>query len=584
MGIDKSTLMDRLAETAKLLELDDAGTFKVNAYRNAAKALEALTEPLETLIEEDRLKNVKGFGKSIVAEINEMAERDDSTSDKLHTLRDRVPVGLLKMLEIEGFGAKKARAVWQELSVTTIDALENACRLGHIAELEGFGAKSQEKILKSIQVLKQHSGRHLAAFANKVAEPIVKSLREHSAVTRVEVAGSLRRKRETVKDIDIIVSSDDPPAVMKAFVAHAASPEDIIGQGQTKSSIRLGSINCDLRVIEDWQFPYILHHFTGSKEHNVAMRGRAQKRGHKMNEYGLFRVDGENEELVKCESEAEIFAALGLEFVPPELREDMGEIAAAERDGGGGLPKLLEREDIRGHIHCHSTYSDGKNSIAQMAAEAKAMGLEYLALCDHSQTPVYANGLSAERAREQWAEIDELNAAGEGARVLKGIESDILGDGALDYPDDVLAGFDIIVGSIHSRFNLNAAEQTKRICTALRNPHCHVLGHATGRLLLNRDGYQVDIREIVKVAAGEGKAIEFNCNPRRMDLDWRDLLAARDEGLLTSVNTDAHNIAGLRDLDYGVGVARKAWLEAKDVINTWSADQLLKWVAELRKK
>ncbi|MBN1515046.1 DNA polymerase/3'-5' exonuclease PolX [Candidatus Sumerlaeota bacterium] len=572
---DKSIVVQQLKHLGALLELDGANVFKVNAFRNAIRTLETLEEPLDRLIEEGRLSELKGFGKSIVADVTEIANSADGACEALRELRARIPAGLMEFLRIDGFGAKKARTVWQELGVTTLEELQQACQQNRVAALKGFGPKSQENILKGIERLAQYRGRFLAVQAERQAAPILETLRKLPCVTRAEIAGSLRRKRETVKDADIIAASDDPETVMQAFIDCAKEEGQVIAHGKMKSAIRLGDqLQLDLRVVPDAQFASAAHHFTGSKEHNVAMRGRAQRMGFKINEYGLFKEEAGEEKLIACRSEEELFSALGLQYIPPELREDMGEIAAAEK---GELPQLVQEADIKGILHVHSTYSDGKNSIRDMAEAAQKMGYAYIAICDHSRSAAYAKGLSIDDVERQHQEIDALNNEGLGIRILKGIESDILQDGALDYPENVLKRFEIIVASVHSRFNLSASDQTRRIVNAVKNPYCDVIGHPTGRLLLGREPYPVDIREIINAATSEGKAIELNCNPHRMDLDWREILASRDKGLKIAINTDAHSVEGLHDIHYGVGVARKGWCKADDVINACDCDTLLRW-------
>ena len=555
-------------EYGVLLELSGANAFRVRAYNNAVRALETLAAPLDEMLAAGTLTEVKGIGKSVAELVAEFAET--GTARAYEELRAAVPAGLLEMLRVPGLGPRKIIAIREALGVADLDALAEAARAGQLADLKGFGKKTQENILKGIDYIRAHQGRFRADIARASADELLETLAQLPQTERVEVAGSLRRAKETVKDIDFVVSGTDAEAIAAAFVGHP-EVEEILAQGETKSSVRLkNGLQADLRVVTAAQFPYVLHHFTGSKEHNVALRARAQARGLKINEYGLYR----GEALVECGDEAAFFAAMDLAHIPPELREGMGEIAAAE---AGALPELVTAADIRGMLHVHSTYSDGADSLAAMAAAVRARGYEYLGMADHSQSAAYAGGLKPDAVKRQWEEIDRLNEKMAPFRIFKGIESDILTDGALDYDDDILAQFDYTVVSVHSQFNLDRDKMTDRIVRAIEHPAATIVGHLTGRLLLDREGYEVDIDRIVAAAAEHGVAIEINAHPARLDIDWRHVKKARDQGVNIAINTDAHSIGGLDHLPYGIGIGRKGWLRAEDVPNALDADTIAAW-------
>ena len=555
-------------EYGVLLELSGANAFRVRAYTNAVRALETLAAPLDEMLAAGTLTEVKGIGKSVAELVAEFAET--GTARAYEELRAEVPAGLLEMLRVPGLGPRKIIAIREALGVADLDALAEAARAGQLADLKGFGKKTQENILKGIDYIRAHQGRFRADIARASADELLETLAQLPQTERVEVAGSLRRAKETVKDIDFVVSGTDAEAIAAAFVGHP-EVEEILARGETKSSVRLNNgLQADLRVVAAAQFPYVLHHFTGSKEHNVALRARAQARGLKINEYGLYRGAA----LVECGDEAAFFAAMDLAHIPPELREGMGEIAAAE---AGALPELVTAADIRGMLHVHSTYSDGADSLAAMAAAVRARGYEYLGMADHSQSAAYAGGLKPDAVKRQWEEIDRLNEEMAPFRIFKGIESDILTDGALDYDDDILTQFDYTVVSVHSQFNLDRDKMTDRIVRAIEHPAATIVGHLTGRLLLEREGYEVDIDRIVAAAAEHRVAIEINAHPARLDIDWRHVKKARDQGVSIAINTDAHSIGGLDHLPYGIGIGRKGWLRAEDVPNALDADTIAAW-------
>lgn len=566
--MDRQEVAQVLAEIAAILEIKDENPFKIRAYENAARVVEGLTN-LDELIKAGDLTSIKGIGKNLADHITELYKT--GRLKEYEKLIKLMPEGLLEMLNISGVGAKKVKVFWTKLDITNIGELEYACQENRIRDLPGFGQKSQDKILQGILYLKKHQGRHLYPYALVSALPLFDALKKNKKVIRVELAGSLRRKRETVKDIDIVVSTDSPKKVMDDFVI-LSNVDSVVAKGETKSSVVLKSgINADLRCVTDQEFPYALHHFTGSKEHNTAMRSRSRKMFLKMNEYGLFK----GKKNIKCKDETEIFKRLDLEFIPPELREDMGEIAAAEK---GDLPKLIERKDMRGMLHVHTKASDGSDTIEELANAAKKMGYEYLGICDHSQSAAYAGGLKPKDVLAQHEEIDKLNKKLRGIIVLKGIEVDILADGSLDYKKDILERFDFIIGSVHSGFSVPEKEMTERICNAIKNPYFTILGHPTGRLLLAREGYAVDMEKVIDTAARYGKAIELNANPHRLDIDWKYGPYVKKMGVKIAICPDAHSNEGMYDMMFGVGIARKAWYTKDDVINAWPLDKFLKWI------
>jgi len=576
--VDKAQVASILDEVGSLLELTGANPFETRAYQNAARAVGQLEGDIDVIVREGRLAGVPGIGKTLAARINELvATGHMALYDKL--LED-VPPGLREMLRIPGLGPKRIRQIYDALGVTTMEGLRVASETGEVAKLPGFGAKSQEKILQGIAFVTEHQNKYRYDVAEAGAEAVAQALRALPQVVRLSIAGSIRRRKEVVKDVDIVASvarNEDRDAVMDTLVA---LPEvaSITGKGDTKTSVVLHSgIALDLRAVTDEEYPYTLHHFTGSKDHNVALRGRAVKMGIKINEYGMFRGDT----LIPCADEIDFYRALGLHYVEPELREERGEIEAAEV---GELPTLVTLEDLRGILHVHSTWSDGQAPIREMVTAALELGAEYLGICDHSKTAAYAGGLNADAVRRQQEEIDWLNEEFAGRiRILKGTECDILKEGELDFDDETLATFDFVVASIHSQFQLSPEEQTLRLIRAIENPYCSILGHPTGRILLDREGYQPDLEAVIDRAGALGVAIELNADPHRFDLDWRLHRYATERGVKIPINPDAHSPAGLANIRYGVGIGRKGWLTPNDVLNTLPVDELLAFFAEQRR-
>lgn len=563
--MDKKRIIQILEEIAVLLELKGENPFKTRAYANAARALQGMESDIGDALASGELEKTKGIGAALLEKIETL--HTQGSLPYYDDLKAAVPAGLIEMVRIPNLGAKKIRALHQELGIDSIDRLEESARAGEIAGLSGFGKKSQEKILKGIEFLRHHAGRYRLDRATELADRIGALLAQKKEVQRWAIGGSFRRQRETVKDLDIVVSTSKPEPVMSAFVGMDGVSE-VLAHGKTKSSVRVeDGMSIDLRAVTDSEFPAALLYFTGSKAHNVALRGRAQEMGYKLNEYGIYR----GEKRVAAKDEAAVFAELGLDYIEPELREDTGEIEAAERHQ---LPNLVRLEDLRGVLHVHTDYSDGRNTLEEMVFSCRKLGFGYLGISDHSKTAAYAGGLTEARVEEQHREIDALNRDLDDFVVFKGIESDILADGSLDYPDNVLERFDFVVASVHSQFNLSEKEMTARIVRAIEHPATTILGHPTGRLLLARDPYAVDQRQILEAAAANGVIVEINAHPQRLDLDWIHCKLAKSLGVLVSVNPDAHATSGYEMLRYGIGVARRGWLTKGDVFNTRAAGEV----------
>jgi DNA polymerase (family 10) len=561
-----------LDEMGTMLEINGENPFRCRAYHTAAQALTNLPDELSEMIADGRLAEVPGIGETMHTKIVQLATTGHLPA--YDELRRRTPPGLVALLRIPGLGPKKIKALHEELKIETLADLRAAAESGQIAGLKGFGEKTEKKILEGIAFVEKSGDRILQSHALRLVTPIMEAVRGHRKVIRAEYCGSLRRRAETIGDLDILFSSKQPAEVLDAFVK-LPQVATVLAHGPTKASVRLADgVQCDLRGVEDDQFAFALHYFTGSKAHNIAMRKRALARGLSLNEYALAGED----KSIACRTEADLFEALGLAWIPPELREDAGEIEAAEK---GRLPKLLDRDDLKGTFHCHSEWSDGQATIAEMAQAARDRGLQYLGIADHSRSAGYAGGLSIERVRAQWAEVDALNESfGSKFHLFKGTECDILPDGSLDYPDDLLDGFDYVVASVHSNFGLPREEMTRRLVRAVSNPRVTMLGHPTGRLLLSRDGYAVDLDAVIDAAAKAGTMIEINANPHRLDLDAVHCRRAREKGVIIVINPDAHSVGGLDDLDYGISVARRGWLEKADVWNTLPLKTMIQRVRE----
>jgi DNA polymerase (family 10) len=570
-----------LDEMGTILEIQGENPFRCRAYHNAAQVLSNLPADLSEMIADGSLAEVPGIGETMHAKIVQLATTGQLPA--YEKLRQAVPPGILALLQVPGLGPKKIKALNQTLEITSLADLRQAAESGAIAKLKGFGAKTEANILEGIAFLEKVGGRILLHEALALVAPVFEVVCNHPQVMRAEVCGSLRRRAETIGDLDILFSAKDPAPVLKDFVK-LPQVARILGQGATKASVLLPSfktdqyVQCDVRGVEDRQFPFALHYFTGSKAHNIAMRKRALARGLTLNEYALSGEDGER----PCQTEAELFQALGLDEIPPELREDAGEIEAAEKHE---LPQLVALGDLKGTFHCHTDWSDGEATLAQMAQGAKDAGLTYLGIADHSRSLRMAGGLSIERVRDQWSQIDTLGKKlGSSFRLFKGTECDILADGSLDYPDDVLDGFDYVVASVHTHFRMSREEMTARVIRAVSNPRVTMLGHPTGRLLLARDSYAIDLDAVIDAAAKAGTMIEINANPHRLDLDASHCRRARQKGVKIVVNPDAHAVAGLHDLVYGVTVARRAWLKPGDVFNTGTLATVVRQLETMRSR
>ena len=574
--MDKSEITDILEEIAVLLELKGENPFKARAYTNAARMLDNYEGDIAQLVAENRIGELPGIGEALQQKITELVKT--GRLDYYEKLRASVPEGLLAMMEIPALGPKKIKALHEQLKITTIAELEAACQAHRVRELPGFGAKTEEKLLAGIVQNREYARLFHYAEAWAQAEEIREALRDHEAVIQVSVAGSLRRGREIVKDLDFVASSRYPQDLMDYFVS-LPWVKQVTNHGATKSSVLLkNGMSADLRVVSDKEYPYALHHFTGSKEHNVAMRQRAIAQGKKMSEWGLFETDKKKSpddegKLVPCRTEDELFAELGLQYIPPELRENMGEIEAAEKRE---IPRLVEWTQLRGTFHCHTNWSDGKNTLAEMADEARELGLDYLGIADHSKSSFQANGLNEERLGEQIEMIAALNAQLKDFHVFSGSEVDILKDGRLDFADDVLARLDYVVASVHNVLNQEEDEMTKRVIRAMENEYVTMLGHATGRLLLQREPSKINLEKIIDCAARTGTWIELNSSTWRMDLDWRWWHRARDQGVKCVINPDAHRISQFATLRHGVTMARKGWLRRDDVMNTFPLEKIKK--------
>jgi DNA polymerase (family 10) len=564
--VNKNLIAQILDECGTLLSIKGENDFRCRAYHNAAQAIEQYEGDLGDAIAQNKLGEIRGIGDTMKAKIIEIAETGKLMFHE--KLREEVPDGIVQMLRIPGLAQKKIKALRDELNITSIADLQAACERGDVAKLKGFGAKTQAKILEGIAFVDKMGNRQLLPDAEEAAAPLLTLVRATPGVQRSELCGSLRRRRETVADIDVLASAKDPDKVLDAFV-QAPNVRQVLGRGPTKASVMLtNGVQADLRVVDDASFPFALHYFTGNKDHNITMRQRAIDRGLKLNEYSLEGV--ENGKKLPAKDEKDLFCLLDLDFIPPEMRENTGEIQASS---GHQLPDLISLDDLVGTFHCHTTYSDGKNSVEEMALAAKKLGLKYLGIADHSQSLAFTGGLTPARIRVQHKEIDAINDKLTGMRVLKGTECDILSDGRLDYEDDVLASFDYVVASVHSHFNQTREEMTERIIKAILNPYVSILGHATGRILLRRDSYSLDVDAVLKVAAETGTVIEINAHPNRLDLDWLHVKRGKGLGVRFAINPDAHRTEEIGLLKYGIDVARRGWLTKEDVVNTrpWPA-------------
>ncbi|TWU13749.1 DNA polymerase/3'-5' exonuclease PolX [Symmachiella macrocystis] len=556
-------------DLADLLEIDGANAFRLRAYRNASRLITDLPESMTAIVEDpDRSPSeLPGIGKDLAEKIVTLVET--GILPQLDEMRDKIPPGVVEMLRLPGMGPKKAAILFHELSITTLEDLKQAAEQEQIRALKGFGKKTEESILEGLAHAQQSAGRVFLADAKIQADAILESLSQLPSVQQIAAAGSLRRRRETVGDLDVLITADDSTEPMDALAEHELV-EKVLARGETKQRVRLRSgLEMDLRVVPAESYGAALQYFTGSKAHNIVVRRRAQERGLKINEYGVFRDD----DAVAGQTEEDVYAAVDLPWIPPELREDRWEFEWAENNQ---LPTLIELEDIRGDLHMHTTATDGKASIADMAAAAKARGLKYIAITDHSKRVTMARGLDAKRLRAHWKEIDKVNAETKGIEILKGIECDILEDATLDLPDDVLAEADWVIAVLHYGLKQPQEQIHKRLLTAIQNPHVSIIGHPTGRLIGKRPGAEMNMQEILKAAADHGVMMEINAHPSRLDLDDVAAAAAKDLGIPIVISTDAHSTTGFDVLQYGIYQARRAGLEKKDVANTKTWGQFKK--------
>src|SRR5271157_361886 len=561
-----------LVQIGNLLDMKGENPFKVRAYHNAARALSEV-EDLDAVIQAGQLREIKGIGDAIATKLEEYVKTGKMTY--YEELTKEIPLSLLELLQIPNLGPRKIKVLYDTLGIANVGELEYAAKENRLASLFGFGARTQEKILEGIEFIKKHKGEFLLGDIYPLAMKIKEGFDKITSPEMVEVCGSIRRRKEIVRDIDILVAGTNPKKLSAHFLK-LPEVEDVIAEGETKTSVRLNlGIEADLRVVSKEAYPYALMYFTGSKEHNVKLRGIAKKKNLKLNEYGLFT----NGDSILLRTEAEIYKHLGLSYIPPELREETGEIEAAQ---AGKLPDLVMAEDLKGTFHVHTLLSDGVDTLDKIAEAARKMGLSYVRITDHSKTAAYAGGLKVDTLRQQWDEIDRLNAKNSDVYLFKGIESDILPDGSLDYDEKVLEELDFVVGSIHSSFTMKRADMEKRILKAMKNPFMTMLGHPTGRLLLAREGYDVDMKNIIEMASKYQVILELNASPYRLDIDWRYMKMAKQQGVMVAINPDAHSTAGLEDLFYGIGAARKGWQEKGDILNTRTVKEVKKIFERLR--
>jgi len=573
----KEEIAGVLEQIATLLELKGENPFKIRAYANAARAIETFGGNISNLQDEEALAKIPGIGKSIADKIKELVAT--GSLKYLEELRAEFPAAILQLFSIAGLGAKKIKALYDKLHISSIEELREACETGRVAQLPGFGETTQAKICKAIEERAKHSGYFQFGQIAQEAETLKSDLAGHPDALQVDVAGSYRRRKEVVHDLDLVVATKKPDAITKFFVVHPLV-ESIIAQGPTKSSVRLRSgVQCDLRVVSAAEYPFALAYFTGNKEHNIELRSRALQRGWTLNEYRLAPLPPNPksikkkpaEKIPKVGDEADLYRAVDLDFIPPELRENSGEFEAAEKHS---LPRLIEQENLRGTFHCHTTASDGHNTLEEMAEAAQALGLEYLGIADHSRSSIQARGLDEAKLRAQVAAIRKLNKKFDRFRLFAGVECDILRDGSLDFEDKVLSELDYVVASIHSVFNLSEPDMTRRVIRAMENPFVTILAHPTGRLLLKREPYQIDIPAILDAAAETGTWVELNAAPKRLDLDWRWWPRAKEKGVKCVIDPDAHRAERLQDLWFGIGIARKGWLTKEDVVNCLPLDKI----------
>ncbi|HEY2811728.1 MAG TPA: DNA polymerase/3'-5' exonuclease PolX [Rhabdochlamydiaceae bacterium] len=581
--MDKKQIARVLEEIAMLLELKAANPFRVRAYRNAARAVLNMDEDLLKMVQEERLTEVEGIGDDLAEKITALALKGKLPF--YEKLKRSIPSGVVEMMHIQGLGGKKVKRIYDKLKITSIAELKKACEEGRLAKIKGFGTKTEQNILDALASAESYSKRRTWWEAMSIAEPILEGLKRLKGVQKAEIAGSLRRKLETVGDIDFLVASSQPKPIMHWFTSQSFV-DRVLAKGDTKSSIRLkGGVQADLRIVPEKQFAFALCYFTGSKEHNIKLRERSKKRGWTLSEWGLTTEKGKAIPSIGTKKnicEADIYQSLGFSYIPPELRENKGEFEAASRDK---LPQLVEEEDIRGTFHNHTTASDGRNTLKEMVAAAEKMGWEYIGIADHSKASFQANGLDEKTLQQQIEQIKKLNASKTfRTYIFAGTECDILSDGSLDVSNSLLKQLDYVIISIHSSLQQDEKTMTKRLIRAIEHPYSTMVGHLTGRLLLKREPYKVNVAKVIDACIANHKIIELNANPLRLDMDWRLWHAASEKGLLCCINTDAHSVDNLAFYRAGVNAARKGWLEKRHILNTRPLKQVHNFLKELHKK
>ncbi len=570
-NLEVASALDRLAD---LLEIQGANPFRIRAYRNAIRTVQGLTRSLAAMVDDgEDLTELPGIGKEMASHIRELL--DTGRLGILEEVAQEVPPSLAELMRLEGIGPKRARRLWGELGVTSVEELETALGEGRVEELEGFGPKSVERMDRAIRDRRKHLGRFLLSEADELVRPLVRYLLESPGVERLEVAGSYRRRKETVGDVDILVlCEDDPEGVMSRFAGYPGA-ERVEVAGGTRGRILLTSgLPVDVRIVPEESFGAALHYFTGSKEHNVAVRTLGMKKGLRINEYGVFREEEGEGERIGGALEEDVFAAVGIPWISPLLREDRGELEAAGEDL---LPRLVSLGDIRGDLQMHSSWSDGKNSIREMAEACRELGYEYLALTDHSQAVTVARGLRPEQVRAQWEELEQVRREVWGIHLFRSLEIDILKDGSLDMPDDILGELDLVLVSVHSFMDMDRASMTRRVIRAMEHPEVDILAHPTGRILNRRSPFELDVEEVLKAAASLDVAVELNAHPKRLDLHDLHLRRAKELGVKVAINTDAHSIRELELMRYGVDQACRGWIEPGDVLNAMPLAELKAW-------
>jgi DNA polymerase (family 10) len=577
----KDQTIELLETIARLLELKGENLFRIRAYTNACRALETFSGNFQFAATNNELGDLNGIGEAIAKKISEYVVT--GKLEYFEKLQAEFPDTIFELFELQGLGGKKIKALYDHLQIKAIIDLEAACKDGRVAKLPGFGAKTVANLLQAIEQRRKHSGRFLLGDANVWSNEMLDHLRQHPDVSQISAAGSLRRGKETIGDLDLLVATRNPAGIIEHFLV-SNLVDRVLAHGDTKASVLLKSgIQTDIRVVANHEFPFALVYFTGSKEHNVVLRSRALQNGWTLNEYRLDPEPATRKDpkpIPTISTEADLYCALGLSYIPPELRENHGEIDAAEK---GELPKLIEWQNLQGTFHNHTNASDGRNTLEEMAAAAQDLGFGYLGIADHSKSSFQAHGLNKQQLLKQVEAIRTLNKTfGPNFQLFAGVECDILKDGTLDFPNEILSQLDYVVASVHASFTLLEKEMTSRIIRAMQNPYVTILGHPTGRLLLSREPYQVDLAEVIKAAADTKTVIELNANPRRLDLDWRFWKFAKEQGVRCAINPDAHSTGGLQDLWFGVQMARKGWLTRADVINCFPLDQIRNFLGQKR--